>query len=124
MKCQLVNLAKKQYCNGSESAVIPDRVSPSESGRGNGKGRGRCVRFASKVSMSKKKSTNKYNQESYVRQEKQPSQPLAAPVPDVPEPEPKQTIALRKYLESLCLNEQVLSRVVTGAHFCIWHGIS
>ncbi|CAG8634786.1 12997_t:CDS:2 [Rhizophagus irregularis] len=58
------------------------------------KGRGRRMRFASKPSMSKKKSSNKYNQESYVRQEKQPSQPLTAPIPDVPEPEPKQTIAL------------------------------
>ncbi|CAB4494492.1 unnamed protein product [Rhizophagus irregularis] len=27
-----------------------------------------------------------------------------------PEPEPKQTIALRKYLETLCLNEQIKSK--------------
>jgi hypothetical protein len=37
-------------------------------------------------------------------------QSSVAPVPDVPEPEPKQTIALRKYLETLCLGEQILSR--------------
>ncbi|CAB4403064.1 unnamed protein product [Rhizophagus irregularis] len=92
-----------------QPAVIPDRVSQGVSGRS----RGLCVHFASpfvskplkrlqgaiKRPKSILKSSSKYNQESYVR-----------PVPGVPEPELKQTIALRKYLESLCLNEQVLSR--------------
>ncbi|RIA99170.1 hypothetical protein C1645_523189 [Glomus cerebriforme] len=35
---------------------------------------------------------------------------LVATVPDVPEPEPKSTVVLRKFLESLCANEQILSR--------------
>jgi hypothetical protein len=38
------------------------------------------------------------------------SQPLVDNVPDMPEPEPKSTIVLRKFLESLCANELVLSR--------------
>ena len=95
-----------------QPAVIPDRVSQGVSGHS----RGFRVRFASdgvfclpfvSNQLKKKiisiksilKTSSKYKQESYVR-----------PVPGVPEPEPKQTIALRKYLESLCLNEQVLSR--------------
>ncbi|CAB4493284.1 unnamed protein product [Rhizophagus irregularis] len=95
-----------------QPAVIPDRVSQGVSGHSCGF----RVRFASdgvfclpfvSNQLKKKiiriksilKTSSKYKQESYVR-----------PVPGVPEPEPKQTIALRKYLESLCLNEQVLSR--------------
>ncbi|GBC50521.1 bromodomain-containing protein [Rhizophagus irregularis DAOM 181602=DAOM 197198] len=95
-----------------QPAVIPDRVSQGVSGHSCGF----RVRFASdgvfclpfvSNQLKKKiiriksilKTSSKYKQESYVR-----------PVPGVPEPELKQTIALRKYLESLCLNEQVLSR--------------
>ncbi|PKY61486.1 hypothetical protein RhiirA4_486537 [Rhizophagus irregularis] len=97
-----------------QPAVIPERVSQGVSGHS----RGFRVRFASdgvfclpfvSNQLKKKiisiksilKTSSKYKQESYVR-----------PVPGVPEPEPKQTIALRKYLESLCLNEQVLSREI------------
>ncbi|POG69302.1 hypothetical protein GLOIN_2v1842450 [Rhizophagus irregularis DAOM 181602=DAOM 197198] len=97
-----------------QPAVIPDRVSQGVSGHSCGF----RVRFASdgvfclpfvSNQLKKKiiriksilKTSSKYKQESYVR-----------PVPGVPEPEPKQTIALRKYLESLCLNEQVLSREI------------
>ncbi|EXX52684.1 bromodomain-containing protein [Rhizophagus irregularis DAOM 181602=DAOM 197198] len=97
-----------------QPAAIPDRVSQGVSGHSCGF----RVRFASdgvfclpfvSNQLKKKiiriksilKTSSKYNKESYVR-----------PVPGVPEPEPKQTIALRKYLESLCLNEQVLSREI------------
>ncbi|CAG8625381.1 7717_t:CDS:2 [Funneliformis mosseae] len=38
------------------------------------------------------------------------SQLSVAPVPDVAEPEPRSTIVLRRFLESLCASEQVLNR--------------